>query len=189
MWILIIGLVVFFGVHSVRMVAPGFRAARIGTMGEMGWKGVYSLAALVGLALIVWGWMQYRPEAPEVFAPPEWGRHLTSLLVLLAFIFNFATYAPPGYIRRTVRHPFLLAIAMWALGHLLVNGDLASLIVFGAFFAYTIANAVAVTLRGDATPQAVSWRGDAIAVVAGVAGFALFAFVLHPLMFDIAPFG
>ena len=120
--ILIAGLVVFFGVHLVRVVAPDFREAQI-AVNERRWKGVYTLVSFAGLALIIWGWNVYRPEAPEIYEPPSWGRHLAALLVLLAFI-SFAASGPAGRIKHWIKHPMLTGTILWSAGHLLANGDL-----------------------------------------------------------------
>jgi len=187
MAILVLGLVVFFAIHLVRIVAPGFRAAQIAA-GENRWKGIYTVISLVGLGLIIWGWRVYRLEAPEVYAPPEWGRHVTPLLVLVAFILIAAANAPAGYIRHYLKHPFLTGIILWSLGHLLANGDLASLLLFGSFLVYSVVALVAVIPRGDPAPAIVRPRSDIIAIVAGAVVFAVFGFWLHGWLFNVEPF-
>ena len=187
MTILVLGLVVFFAIHLVRIAAPGFRAAQIAA-NEKRWKGIYSVVSLVGVALIIWGWHLYRPEAPEVYSPPEWGRHVTPLLVLIAFILAAAANAPAGYIRYYLKHPFLTGVILWSAGHLLANGDAASLLVFGAFLVYSIVDLVAVIPRGDPARAVVRPRSDIIAVVAGVVVFAVFGFWLHEWLFGFDPF-
>ena len=187
MAIFVLGLVVFFGTHLVRVAAPNFRAAQV-SANERRWKGIYSLVSLAGIALIIWGWHLYRPEAPEVYAPPEWGRHVTPLLLLIAFILVAAANAPAGYIRHYLKHPFLTGTILWSLGHLLANGDLASLLLFGAFLVYSIVDLVAVIPRGDPAPTVVSPRSDVIAVVTGAVVFAVFGFWLHGWLFGVEPF-
>ncbi len=186
---LILGLIVFFGIHVVRMVAPGFRAARIEALGEGPWKGIYSVVALVGLVLIVWGWMQYRAEAPQVYVPPEWGRHVTALLVLIAFILLGAGNGPVGRIRATLVHPFLIGIMLWAAGHLFANGDLASVLLFGAFLVYAIVNRIAVGFRSEPAPVFATYRGDIIAIVSGIVLYLVFVLWLHGLLFGVVPLG
>jgi uncharacterized membrane protein len=187
MAILILGLVVFFGIHLVRIVAPGFRAAQVAA-NENRWKGIYSVVSLVGIALIIWGWHLYRFEAPEIYEPPSWGRHLTALLVLIAFILIAAANAPAGYIRNRLKHPFLTGIILWSTGHLLANGDLASLLLFGSFLVYAVVDLIAVIPRGDPAPAVVKPRSDIIAIVAGVVVFAVFGFWLHGWLFGAYPF-
>ncbi|MDP1730548.1 MAG: NnrU family protein [Devosia sp.] len=188
MWVLILGLVVFFVVHSVRMVAGGFREAQLASAPGI-WKGLYSLVSLAGFALIIWGWILFRPDAPEIFEPPAWGRHAASLLVLVAFILLAAANMPAGYIKKWVRHPMLVGVMLWALGHLLANGDLASLLLFGSFLVYSAVNRVAVIPRGDPAPSVLRPRSDLVAVLAGAVLYALFAFWLHGVLFGTAPFG
>jgi len=189
MWLMILGLAVFFVPHLTRIAAPGLRDAGIALMGEGGWKGVYSLVSLAGLVLVVLGWMRFRATAPVMYDAPSWGRHLAALLVLVAFIFLVASYVPTtGRIKAMLRHPFLAAVVIWAVAHLLANGDLASLILFGAFLAYAIVDRIAVSIRNEPAPVYQSWRGDAGAVGIGVIAFAIFAFWLHVVLFGVSPF-
>jgi uncharacterized membrane protein len=186
MWILILGLVVFFGVHSVRMVAGGFREAQLAT-NEKRWKGIYALLSVVGLALIIWGWMAFRSDAPQVYEPPAWGRHLAMALVWISFILLAASHMPPGRIRVWVKHPMLLGVALWALGHLLANGDLASLLLFGAFLGYAVVNRFAVISRGDPAPAVLKPRSDLISVLAGTVLYVIFVLWLHQWLFGVSP--
>lgn len=187
MLILIAGLVVFFGVHSVRMVAPGFRDAQLAA-NERRWKGAYAIASFVGLALIIWGWIVFRPEAPELYAPPDWGPHATPAFVLAGFILAASANMPAGYIKRWVKHPMLTGVFLWAIGHLLANGDLASVLLFGAFGLYTLVNRVAVMGRAVVVPAQVVPRSDFIAIGAGLVLFGFFALALHGLLFGVPPF-
>lgn len=189
MAIFILGLVVFFGVHSERMIAPGIRDRVIASRGEGVWKGIYSLISLVGLVLIVWGWMTYRPEAPQLYVPPEWGRHVAMLLVLLGFICVEAAYVPPNHIKAYLRHPFLTGIFLWALAHLLANGDLAGVLLFSAFLVYAVIDRIAVASRPQPVIEEPTVRGDVIAVVVGLVLYALFVFWLHGLLFGVSPLG
>lgn len=188
LWILVLGLVAFFAMHSVRMVAGGFREQQLAD-NERRWKGVYSLISLAGLVLIIWGWIQYRGEAPELYAPPGWGRHVAMALVLAAFILLPAAYMPPGRIRYYVKHPMLVGIILWAAGHLLVNGDLASLLLFGSFLVYSAINLVAAIPRGDAAPKMVRPRSDLMAVVAGTVLYVGFVLWLHGWLFGVSLIG
>jgi uncharacterized membrane protein len=187
MLFLILGLVIFFGIHSVRIVAAGFRDAQIAAS-EGRWKGLYSLVSIIGFVLIVWGWSLYRPEAPEIYEPPAWGRHVASLLVLAAFISLAAAYLPVGHIKHRLKHPMLAAIILWAIGHLLANGDLASLLVFGAFLVYAVVDRIAVIPRGDPAPAVVRPRGDLMAAGIGAVAFVVFGFWLHGWLFNVSPF-
>ena len=187
MFILVLGLVVFFAVHSVRMVAGGWRERQVAANPRR-WRGLYSLGSLIGFALIIWGWIVFRPVAPEVYTPPDWGRHVTYPLVVLAFIIIATSYQPPGYIKHWLKHPMLVAIILWSVGHLLANGDLASVLVFGGFLVYAVVDRIAVIPRGDPAPTVQRPLSDAIAVVAGLVIFAVFGFWLHGLLFGVSPF-
>jgi uncharacterized membrane protein len=186
MLILIVGLVVFLGVHLVRVVAPGFRAAQIAE-NERRWKGIYSVLSLVGIVLIVWGWRSFRPEAPEIYEPPSWGRHLAWLLVLLAFI-SFGASGPAGRIKHWIKHPMLIGTILWSAGHLLANGDLASLLLFGGFLVWAAVDLIAASQRGDPAPAVVRPRSDVIAVVSGAVLFAVFGLWVHGWLFGVEPF-
>lgn len=186
MWILIAGLVVFFAVHLVRVIAPGFRADQIAN-NQRRWMGLYSLASLLGFALIVSGWIVYRPEAPQVFDPPSWGRHVALILVPISLIFIAAAYQPVGHIKRTLKHPFLAGIIVWAAAHLLANGDLASVLIFGGFLIYAVVDRIAVIPRGDPAPAVVAVRGDVIAIVEGLILAAILILFLHQWLFGVSP--
>lgn len=188
MGIFLAGLVVFFAIHSVRMVAPGFRDERLLAMGTGPWKGLYSLVSLVGLALLIWGWMLYRLQAPEIYVAPDWGRHAAALLVPIAFVLQVAAYLPQSHIAGAVKHPFLLSVMLWSVGHLLANGDLASLILFGSFLVYAVVDRIAVSARPESEIVTHNWRDDILALVIGLAAAGVFAFFLHGLLFGVSPF-
>lgn len=189
MLILILGLVVFFAVHAVRMVAPGWRQQQLAA-NERRWKGLYSLVSLVGFVLIVWGWTAYRPEAAEIYTPPDWGRYVAELLVLLAFISLPAAYAPAIHIRRwTGGHPMLAAVILWSAGHLFANGDLASILLFGSFLVYSVVDRIAVVSRGPVPVAGAGWRGDLIAAGIGIVAYLVFGLWLHGWLFGVSPFG
>jgi uncharacterized membrane protein len=186
MIVLILGLLLFFATHSVRMLAPGLRDAQIAA-NEGRWKGLYSLASLIGFGLIVWGYMLYRPEAGPLYVPPEWGRHVTFALVWLGLVSLTAAYQPVGRIKSTLQHPFLVGVILWSLGHLFANGDAAGVLVFGAFLVYSVGNLVAELRRGEAKPVFAGYRGDLIAVVAGTLAYAALLFWLHGWLFGVSP--
>jgi uncharacterized membrane protein len=188
MLVLILGLLIFHGVHSVRMLAPGFRKAQLAA-NEGRWKGIYTLLSLVGFVLIIWGWIIYRPQAPEIYAPPAWGRYAAAILVWLGLVAIASAYQPAGCIKATLKHPFLIGVILWSAGHLLANGDLAGLLVFGSFLIYGIWNRVAVAGRGEPEPVFTTYRGDIIALVAGTALYALLVLWLHGLLFGVSPLG
>ncbi len=188
MTILILGLVVFFGVHSVRIFAGPFRDAQVAARPGR-WKGLYSLLAAVGLGLIIWGWMQYRLMAPQLYAPPTWGRHAAMALVLPAFILLAGSNGPVGRIKATVRHPMLIGVILWSAGHLMTNGDQASVLLFGAFLVYAVVDLISALGRGEPAPVATKPMADLIMVVAGTALYVLFVLFLHRAFFGVSPLG
>ncbi len=184
MAIFLAGLVLFFATHLFTAFARGGREALVGAMGERGYKGVYSLVALAGFALIVLGW----PEASAaiVYTPPAWTRHVTYLLNLIAFILLAAAYLPAGRIAAAAKHPMLAAVKIWAFAHLLSNGEVRSIALFGAFLAYGVVDRIAVKRRGAPTRAAGPVRNDAIAIVAGLLAYAVVFFYLHPYIAGVA---
>lgn len=184
---LIIGLAVFLGIHTVRMVAPGFRAERIAAMGEGPWKGVYSLVSAIGLGMIVYGFYQARPEAALVYTPPLWTRHVALLLMALSFILLMVFNLPSGRLKPIIVHPFLAAVMLWAIAHLFANGDMASLLLFGAFLIWAGLNRLSVARRGEPAPVAGPLKYDAIAIVSGLVLWALFLWGLHQWLFGVSP--
>jgi uncharacterized membrane protein len=185
--VLIAGLIVFFAVHLVRVVAPGFRESQIAA-NPARWRGLYSVTALIGFGLIVWGWIMFRPQAPELYSPPAWGRQVAWVMVAPAFILVVAAYQPVGYIKKWVKHPMITGVGLWSIGHLLANGDFASVLVFGSFLAYAIVDRIAVIPRGDPAPHVRQPRSDLVAIVAGLAVFAIFGLWLHGWLFGVSPF-
>lgn len=187
MVILVVGLVVFLGVHSLRMVAPGWRDGMIERLGEGAWKGVYSVIALAGFGLIIWGFGRAATETGMVYLPPLWLRHLSFALMLPALILAVASALPPGYIRRIARHPLLIGTALWAFAHLLVNGELAAVVLFGAFLAWAVIELAAQTGRPRAPIVKPSAAYDLAAVVAGLALYGALVWRLHEWAFGVSP--
>lgn len=190
---LILGLVIFLGVHSVSIVAPAARERWLAKMGEGGWKGLYSLLAFVGLALIVWGYGQARFDPVYLYTPPTGLRHLSALLMLPVFPLLLAPYLP-GRIKTLTRHPMLVATKLWALAHLLANGTLADVLLFGGFLVWAVADRISVKRRERAGQVRVvpglpaSGLNDAIVVIAGLALYGLFVFWAHAWLFGVRPF-
>ena len=186
MTILIIGIIIFLGLHSVRILAPEFRNAQIAARGEGPWKGIYSLVSAIGLGLIIWGYALARPEAPVIYEPPAWLKHINLLLMLFAFISMMVANVPAGQLKPILKHPFLLSIKLWAFGHLLANGDLASLILFGAFLAWAIWDRIAVKRRADmGAAIAGPVTNDIVAIVSGVALYLLFVWKAHEWLIGV----
>lgn len=193
MLLMIVGLILFLGIHSARIVAPEARARFIAERGEGAWKGLYTVVSLIGFVILVWGYGQARMTAPILYTPPVWMSHITLLLMIPAMILLAASQGPSGRIKAAVKHPMLLAVKIWALAHLLANGDLASLILFLAFLAWAVADRISEKKRlraGITMPAvAVSSRADVIAVVGGLVLYVLFVWRLHLWLIGVAPIG
>jgi len=186
MALLVVGLVLFLGVHTLTAVR-GTRAAVIGSLGEGPYKGLYSLVSAAGLVLVVWGFARYRSDGYiPVWDPPAALHPVALVLLWLAFVALAAAYAPLGKIKATLRHPMLVGVKAWALAHLLVNGDLGSLLLFGAFLAWAVFDRIALKRRGDAgaPPVASPTRGDAIALGVGTLAYVAM-YWLHPLLIGV----
>lgn len=181
MSLLVLGLIVFLGVHSVSIVAPAWRDAQVARRGERAWKGVYSLASLAGLVLLVVGYGAARESPVVLYTAPPALRHIAMLLMLPVFPLLFAAYLP-GRMQRAARHPFLLAVMLWAAAHLLVNGTLADVALFGAFLAWAVADRIAVGKRAVAhrVPGAPpNSRNDIVALAGGLLAYVLLLVWAH----------
>jgi uncharacterized membrane protein len=159
---LIVGLVLFLGVHSVRIVAPEFRQSQIEARGLNAWKGMYTAVSILGFLILVWGYGQARLDPVVFWVAPAWMSHVVLLLMLFAMIFLVASQVPAGKIKAAVKHPMLLAVKIWALAHLLVNGDLASLFLFGSFLAWAVVDRISEKKRLQAglTSNPVAGRSN-----------------------------
>ena len=192
MGLLILGLVVFLGVHSVRIVADGWRTQFIAQRGEGAWKGLYSVLSLAGFALLVWGYGLARQQPVVLWVPPLGMRHAASLLTLIAFVLLAATYVPRNGIKAKLHHPMVLSVKVWALGHLLANGNLADVLLFGGFLVWAALSFKAARGRDRAagtTYPAGTAAGTAITVVVGLLAWAGFAFWAHGVLIGVRPFG
>jgi len=191
MALLIAGLVVFLGTHSLRIFAEEWRGVQVARLGLGAYKALYSVAALIGFVLIVVGFGQARMSTPVLWDPPLWTRHVSALLVLFAFVLLAAAYVPRNRIRRAVGHPMILGVKIWAAGHLLANGTLADVVLFGSFLAWAVLDYRAARARdraqGRAEPKSTTF-GTVTAVVVGVALWAAFAFRLHAWLIGVQPF-
>jgi uncharacterized membrane protein len=189
--VLVIGLAVFLGAH-VFVSQRAARAALIARIGEWPYKGLFSLISLLGLVLIVWGFAHYRAEGLiHVWSPPTWMRHVTAALVWPAAILVTAAYIP-GDLKRTLKHPMLVGIKLWALAHLLSNGDLGGIILFGSILAWAVFDRITLKRRTDAGAPPIpvgGRRNDIIAVVVGTILYLALGLVFHPLFIKIPVFG
>lgn len=192
MTLLILGLLLFLGAHSIRIVASDWRGRQLARLGEKGWKGLYSVVSLIGLVLIVWGFGLARQQPVPLYAPPLWLRHLNALFTLLAFILVAAAYVPGNHLKARLGHPMLAGVKTWAFGHLLATGMLHDVLLFGAFLLWAVVDFITSRRRDRATgitypPGTV--RGDVIVAVAGVVAWAVFAFWLHGWLIGVKPMG
>ena len=190
MSVLILGLVLFLGVHSVRIVADGWRTHTIARIGEGKWKGIYSLISIAGFILVVWGYAIARRTPEVLWTAPSWAPHLASLLMLIAFIALVAAYVPGNGIKARLHHPMVIGVMLWAVAHLFANGTLADLLLFGGFFVWALLSFLAARGRDRAarTIYAAGSAGrTAIAVVVGIVAWAVFAFWAHELLFGVRP--
>lgn len=191
MFLLILGLIVFFGPHSTRIWADPWRSAQIGRIGPGAWKGLYSLLSIAGLTMIVIGYGAARKAPIVLFTPPAWTQGVAAVLTLAAFVLLAASFIPGTRIKATVGHPMVLGVKVWALAHLLANGTLADVLLFGSFLVWAIFNFRASRQRdsrANITYPAGPTSRDVMAVVIGAVTWVVFAFWLHGWMIGVQPF-
>lgn len=190
MSLLIVGLILFLGIHALNIVSPRQRAALIDRMGQKAWKLLFSVVSAVGLLLIVQGYATARIEPVWVWMPPTGLRHLVLLLTIPAFILFVAAYIPGNRIKAKLGHPMLVGVKIWAFSHLLANGSLADIMLFGSFLIWAIAG-FAVLRRRDRlygkTSPAGTLQADIISIATGLVAWAFFAMVLHTLLIGVSP--
>lgn len=207
---LIIGLILFLGAHSIRMVADDWRTQAIASWGEKPFKGVYSLLALVGFYAMVTGYAEARMQTVALWTPPIATRHVSVLLMLFASVLMAAAYVPRNHLKMRMGHPMVLSVKVWALAHLLANGNLADVVLFGSFLVWSVFNFKAARARDRAAaPEALRLQADGaentnavpgdqpianttatlLTVLIGVALWALFVFYLHVQLVGVSPLG
>ena len=189
---LIAGLLLFLGVHSVRVFANDWRSRTLARVGEKPFKGIYALLSVAGFVLLVWGYGQARQQGVMLWSPPAGMRHLAALLTLVSFVLLAAAYVPGNQIKARLHHPMVLATKVWALAHLLANGGLADTVLFGSFLVWSVL-LFAASRKRDRREQTVYAAGTAgataITVGVGVVAWAVFAFWLHRVLIGVSPFG
>jgi uncharacterized membrane protein len=186
---LVTGLLLFLGVHSIAIVAPAWRDAQVARLGDAAWKAFYALASVIGFVMLVHGYGIARADPTILYTPPAWMRHVAALLMLPVFPLLLAAYLP-GRIRTAVKHPMLTATKAWALAHLLVNGSLADVLLFGGFLAWAVADRIAVGKR--AVPRRIPGPppgrfNDAIAIAGGLALYVVFVAWAHQRFIGVPP--
>jgi len=191
MLLLIAGLIVFLGVHSLRIFADDWRGARIAALGMNTYKGIYTILSLLGFALIVIGYGQARMAPIVLWDPPLWTRHLSALLMLFSFVLLVAAYVPRNRIKAAVKHPMILGVKIWAAGHLITNGTVADLLLFGGFLVWSVLSyraARARDRRNGTLPIVSTLAGTVTTIVVGAAAWAVFAMYLHAWLIGVRPF-
>jgi len=196
---LILGLILFLGAHSVRVVADNWRAEKIAAWGDKAFKGVYTLVSILGFYLLVVGYGEARLQPLALWNPPIFTRHISTLLMLLSSILLIATYIPRNHFKMRLRHPMVLSVKVWALSHLLANGNLADLVLFGSFLIWAVLNFRSARARDraqvensvaieDSLPKP-NLYATLIALFGGMTLWAVITFVLHAKVVGVAPMG
>jgi uncharacterized membrane protein len=190
MILLITGLIIFLGIHSLNIVTPGQRNLLATRFGVGKWKLIYSITSIIGFVLIIQGYSEARADPIWVWVPPAGLSHLILLLTVPAFILLAATYVPHNRIKAKLGHPMLAAVKIWALSHLLANGSLADIILFGSFLIWAIVGFAVLRKRdriAGNTRAPGTGKADGITILAGLAGWGVFAFFLHTLLIGVNP--
>jgi uncharacterized membrane protein len=188
MTLLLVGMLLFIGAHSVSIVAPAWRDGMAARLGEKSWKGLFGAVSLVGFVLLILGYSAARQSPVVLYVPPAWTRHLALLLMLPAFPLLVATYLP-GRISRAAKHPMLLAVKVWATAHLLANGMLADVVLFGGLLAWAVADRISLKRRPvrpipAAPPMPIN---DLVATGLGLMIYVAFVAALHQALFGVSP--
>jgi uncharacterized membrane protein len=190
MVVLVLGLVIFLGIHSVRIAGEEWRSRMIARLGDGPWKGLYSLVSAVGLVLIVWGYGLSRLEPVVLWDPPVWTRHHANLLNLVAFILFAAYLLPSGRLKARLGHPMILSVKVWAIAHLVANGTLADVLLFGSFLVWAVFDFRASRMRDRAlgtVRMAGPARNDAVVVLVGVVIWAAIVWRVHQWVIGVSP--
>ena len=189
---LLIGIFLFLGAHSVRIWADPWRERMLERLGDARWKGLHALTSAIGLGLLIWGFGLARQEPVQLWIPPNGMRHLASVLILGSFVLLAAAYVPGNRIKARLRHPMVLSVKLWALAHLLANGNLAHGVLFGAFLVWAVLSFRAARRRDRLAgmgPDTGSTGATGVAVALGVAAWLAFTLYLHGLLIGVRPLG
>ena len=190
-WMLL-GLVLFLGAHSLRVFAEGWRSQLIGRLGEKTFKGIYAVVSLLGFVLLCWGYDQARATPTVLWVPPVATRHVAALLMLFASVLLVAAYVPGNHLKTRMRHPMVLSVKVWALSHLLANGNLEDVILFATFLVWAVLCFRAARARDRAADLALvvpQMRATLVAVMGGVVLYAVFLFKAHAWLVGVSPMG
>ena len=192
MTLLVLGLILFLGVHSTRVFADGWRTATIAKIGEKPWKGVYSLLSLGAFVLLVSGFIRARQNPVLLWTPPVGMRHVAAALMVIAFVLFVSAYVPRNWFKAKLHHPQFLSVKVWAFGHLLANGMLVDVLLFGGFLAWALLGYTFARRRDRAAGTVyapATAKGTVIAIVAGLVAWSVFTFWLHGWLIGVKPFG
>lgn len=191
MLVFILCLVLFLVLHSIRIVTPGLRTTVIDRWGKPAWGIGYSIASTLSLVLLAWSFGEARMETGLLYVPPVWASHLTLTLMLIAMICLVAGFLPPGHIATKMKHPIVLSIKIWALSHLLANGETSAVLLFVGFLAWAVLLRISLKRRERAGELVrkpfVSARYDAIAAVIGVLLWGAMIWKVHYWLIGIQP--
>jgi uncharacterized membrane protein len=192
MSMLIVGLIIFLGLHSVRIFADGWRTQKLAQWGEGAWKGAYSVISIIGFVMVCWGYGLARQQPVVLWVPPVATRHIAALLMLIAIVMLVAAYVPGNAIKAKLHHPMTLSVKTWAVAHLLANGNLADVVLFGSFLAWSVACFIAARKR-DRTAGTIYPAGKTvptvITLVVGLLVYGGFVAYLHWLLIGVPVFG
>jgi uncharacterized membrane protein len=189
---LLLGLILFLGVHSTRIFADGWRTSTISRMGPLPWKGLYSALSLLGFVLLVWGFRMARQDTLVLWSSPAWMKHVTAVLMIVSFILLAAAYVPRNSIKARLHHPMVLAVKVWALAHLLSAGVAADVLLFGAFLVWAVLSFRAARQRdrvNNTVYRPGNAIGNAVTVAVGLVGWSVFALLLHGPLIGVRPLG
>jgi uncharacterized membrane protein len=192
MYVLVAGLLIFLGIHSTRIFAEGWRNRTIERIGKNRWMRVYTLSSIAGFVLIVWGYGLARQMPVLLWDPPLWGRHLTVTLMAVSFFLVAQNGSPQGPLVARLGHPMMIAIGIWSAAHLMANGTLADLLMFGSFLIWSVLGYIAAVKRdrmAGTERQPAGWRADLGPGVAGLALWFVFVWKAHQWLFGVSPLG
>lgn len=188
MTLLLIGLLIFIGAHSLRIFAPAWRDARVAAWGGRTWMAVIAVLSIVGFALMVMGYGQARQQAALLWIPPVGLRHAVSLFTLPAFILVAAAYVPGNHFKSRLGHPMVIGVMLWAFAHLLVKGQSSAVLLFGSLLLWSVLSLRAALRREPPSRAPASAARSMLAVAIGCVAWAVFAFYLHARWIGVAPF-
>ena len=192
MLMLLLGLILFLGVHSTRIFADGWRGAAIARIGPLPWKALYSVVSLLGFVVLVWGFRVARQDSLVLWAAPPWAKHLTAVLMMIAFVLLVSAYVPRNAFKARLHHPMVLGVMVWSVAHLLANGVAADVLLFGAFLVWAALSFRAARARDRANrtvyPPGTA-IGTSIALTLGLVAWSVFALLLHGPLIGVRPLG